>query len=279
MKKLTSIFLLILVSATMALAQTKDEKEILKFIADYDQSYMNMEIGFMETNLADDYTISGDDGTTKSRAQTIEEAKKEKANPTGKMLSFKSTNENLRVVGNMAVATGSWSWSGTSLGNASGEPHNDKGRYTMVFEKRKGKWLLVTEHYTEAAHDKKLMEAQVLKMGQEYGKMIQRGDAAEIERILAGEYLYTNEKGEVKNKAEDVATYKNPKSKIESAETTDQKVRVVGNNVAIETGTFHVKGTDKDGKPFDETERYTTTWVWRDLRWQIASDHTSIIKK
>ena len=123
------------------------------------------------------------------------------------------------------------------------------------------------------------MEAQVLKMGQEYGKMIQRGDATEIARILADEYLYTNEKGETKNKAEDVAGYKDRKSKLESVETTDQKVRVVGNNVAIETGTFRVKGTDKDGKPFDETERYTSTWVWRDFRWQIATDHTSTLKK
>jgi ketosteroid isomerase-like protein len=116
-------------------------------------------------------------------------------------------------------------------------------------------------------------------MGQEYGKMIQRGDAAEIEKILATEYLYTNEKGEIKNKAEDVAGYKDRKSKLASVETTDQKVRVIGNGAAIETGTFRVKGTDKDGKPFDETERYTTTWVWRGGRWQIAADHTSTVKR
>jgi len=41
MKKLTTIWLLIIVSATMALAQTSDEKEVLKFIADYDQAYLN----------------------------------------------------------------------------------------------------------------------------------------------------------------------------------------------------------------------------------------------
>jgi len=81
------------------------------------------------------------------------------------------------------------------------------------------------------------------------------------------------------NKTEDLATYKDRKSKIESAETTDQKVRVIGNNSAIETGTFRVKGTDKDGKLFEETDRYTTTWVWRDLRWQIAADHTTTAAK
>ena len=279
MKKLTTIWLLIIVSATSAWAQSKDEKEILKVIADYDQAFINQDIGFLENNLADDYIISGDDGTSKNRMQTIEEARKEKTTPTGKTVSFKSVSDGVRVVGNIAVATGDWMWSGTSIGNPQGEPHNDKGRYTMVLEKRSGKWKVIAEHFSEAAHDKKMMEAQVLKMGQEYGKIILRGDAAEVERILADEYTYTNEKGEVKNKAEDVAGYKDRKSKLESAETTDQKVRLIGNNVAIETGTFRVKGTDKDGKPFDETERYTTTWVWRGLRWQIAADHTSEIKK
>ena len=278
MKKLTTISLLIIVSATLCLAQTSDEKAILNFIADYDKSYMNMDISFLENNLADDYIISSDIASSKNRAQTIEEARKEKANPTGKMTAFKSVNDSLRVMGNVAVASGAWTWSGVPLGNLQGEPHTDTGRYTMVLEKRGGKWMIVAEHYSEAPHDKKVLEAQVLKMGQEYGRMIQRGDAAAIEKILTDNYVYTDEKGKVMNKTEDLATYKDRKSKIESAETTDQKVRVIGNNAAIETGTFRVKGTDKDGKPFEETDRYTTTWMWRDLRWQIA-DHTTTAAK
>lgn len=277
MKKLTTIFLLIFVSAITTLAQTGDEKDILKFIADYDKSYINKDIGFVENNLADEYTVANPDGTFKNRAQTLEGIRKEMVNPTEKMLSFKSANDTVRVVGNVAVVSGSWAWSGVPLSDPSSEPHNDSGRYTMVFEKRKGRWMLVTEQYSEAAHDKKTMEAQVLKMGQEYGRMILRGNAAEIEKILADEYLYTDEKGAIKNKAEDLAGYKDRPSKLESAETTDQKVRVIGNNAAVETGVFRVKGTGRDGKPFEETDRYTTTWVWRDLRWQVVSDHTSKI--
>ncbi len=277
MKKLMTILLLIFVSAITTLAQTGDEKDILKFIADYDKSYINKDISFVENNLADDYTVSDAYGSFKNRAQTLEGIRKEMANPTEKMFSFKSANDSVRVVGSVAVASGSWAWSGVPMSNPNAEPHNDSGRYTMVLEKRKGKWLLVNEQYSEAPHDKKAMEAQVLKMGQAYNKMIADGDAAAVEKMLADEYLYTNEKGVIKNKAEDLATYKDRKSKITLAETTDQKVRVIGNNAAVETGTFHVKGTDKDGKPFEETERYTTTWVWRDLRWQIVSDHTSTV--
>ncbi|CAN5539198.1 hypothetical protein BH18ACI1_BH18ACI1_15800 [soil metagenome] len=152
------------------------------------------------------------------------------------------------------------------------------GRYTGVYEKRGGKWLLIAEHFSEAPHDRKLMEQQVLKMGQEYVKMIRNQDAAAIERILDDEYLYTNEDGKVKNKAEDLASYKTGDTKFEVFEIADQKVRVIGNNAAVETGTVRFKGTAK-GKPFDGSERYTTTWVARNGQWKIVADHTSEIKK
>ncbi len=280
MKKLTTIWLLIIVSATLAFAQTsKDEQEILKIHNELDAAFMKNDIAIFERVFADDYVMASAYGKIMNRAEVLEDLRKEWTNPIYKMLAAASENLKVKSSGNMAFVTGSWTSTMSARSDTNAEPHKDTGRYTGIYEKRGGKWLLVAEHWSEAQHDKKMMEAQVLKMGQEYGKIIQRGNAAEIERILADEYLYTNEKGEVKNKVEDVASYKDRKSKFEIVETTDQKVRVLGNNVAIETGTFRVKGTDKDGKPFDETERYTTTWVWRDFRWQIAADHTSTLKK
>lgn len=279
MKKLFAIATLTMILTGLSFAQTKGEQEILKIHRGLDEAFMKKDIAAIERVLADDFVTSSPTGKMMNRAESLEDLRKELANTTYKTISAASEDLKVRVSGNTAFVTGNWIWTGASLSEMNAEPHRDTGRYTGIYEKRNGKWMLVAEHWSEAPHDKKLMEAQVLKMGQEYGKMIQRGDAAEIERILADEYLYTNEKGEVKNKAEDVAGYKDRKSKLESVETTDQKVRVIGNTAAIETGTFRVKGIGKDGKPFEEIERYTTTWVWRDLRWQIAADHVSEIKK
>lgn len=128
-------------------------------------------------------------------------------------------------------------------------------------------------------HDKKMMETQVLKMGQIYGEMIKRGDADEIGKVLAEDYFYTDQDGKFMTRAEDLATYKNRKIKIETVETTDQKVRFAGNSTAIETENFRITGaTVADNKPFDETYRYTTVWIFREMRWQIVSDHTSKMK-
>ncbi len=279
MKKLITIGTLIIVSAITAFAQTSDEKEILKFIADYDQSYINFDVSFLEANLAAEYTAFNPYGDVKNRAQSIEELRKEKANPSEKMLSFKTENESVRVVGNTAIATGKWFWSGVSMSNPQSEPHNDTGRYTMVFEKRGNKWMLVTETYSETPHDKKLMEAEVLKIGLEAANIYKNRDYAAMERIVADDAVFINTIGKVQTKSEMLAELKNNKAKIESVEITDQKVRVLGNGGAIETGLVRYKGTTADGKAFDETERYTTVWAWRNLRWQIVSDHTSEVKK
>ena len=151
MKKLTTIILLIIVSAVTGFAQTSDEKAILKFIADYDQSYVNQDISFVEANLGEDYTFSNAYGGFKNRAQALEEYRKEIANPTEKTLSFKSVNESIRIVGNTVIASGTWTWTGVPVSNLNAEPHKDTGRYQLVFEKRKGKWMLVSEIFCRVA--------------------------------------------------------------------------------------------------------------------------------
>lgn len=147
----------------------------------------------------------------------------------------------------------------------------------MFLEKKAGQWLIVAEHFSESPHDRKSMEAAVLKRGREYNGLIKKGDTAEIEQFLDEDYLYTDGKGVVRNKSEDLATYKKRDSKIDSVETVDQKVRVIGNSAAVETATFRVTGKDKDGKAFVESERYTTTWIWRNGQWKIIADHSSRI--
>lgn len=279
MKKLITITLLTIVSTFSVFAQNgKTEQEILKIHNSLDQAYLNKDTAAFERIMADDYIISGVSGKMQTRAEVLEEMRKEFANANYKVLSAKTDDVKIKVSGNMALVTGNWT-STTVSANGSAEPHTDTGRFTNIYEKRGGKWMLVAEHWSEAQHDRKLMEQQVLKMGQEYVRLIKNNDAAAIENLLADEYQYTDKDGKIKNRAEDLASYKENRGKLEIFEISDQKVNVLGNNSAVETGIVKFKGTDKDGKPFAGSERYTTTWVWRDGRWQIIADHTSEIKK
>jgi ketosteroid isomerase-like protein len=280
MKKLLAATLITIVSTFAAFAQkSKAEQEILKIQASLDQAVLKKDIAVFERVLADDYVYSNAYGEAMNRAESLEDMRREWANTKFRKLTASTDDIKVKVSGNMALVTANWTATTIPRDVPNAEPHKDTGRYTGVYEKRGGKWLLVAEHFSEAPHDRKLMEQQVLKAGQEYVRMVKnQEDAAVLERIFADEYLFTSEKGKVTNKTESLVNYKNSDTKYELLEISDQKVRVIGNNAAIETGTIRFKGIAK-GNPIDGSERYTTTWVWRGGRWQIVADHLSPLKE
>lgn len=271
MKNLILLTILTTISAMTAFAQTSDEKAILKFIADYDQAYIKKDIPFLELNLATEYTVAVD-GQKQSRAEILEDARK--ANPKEKMLELKSINETLRIVGDVAVATGFIEWKSENL-NA--ETEFGKELYTIILEKRNGKWVLVSEHISSVKCDRKVMEAEILKASEQYSQTIKNKDVAAMDKILSREYLYTNEDGKIITREEELAYHKSGNVILEMMEISDQKVRIIGTNAAVETGIFKYKGTNK-GQPYFGSGRYTATWMHRDGVWQIVADHTSPIK-
>lgn len=277
MKTLTAIAILVVASVSTTFTQVSaGEQEILKIHAGLDQAFIKKDMAYFEGVLAPDYVYSDPQGKMYDRAGNLGQLKTEWANTSYKVLGSNTENPKVKIMGNTALITADWTF--TSQATVPGaEPHLDRGRYTGVYEKREGKWMLVAEHFSEAPHDRKLMEQQVMKAGQGYGAMHKNRDKAGFERLFADEYIYTSESGVTRNKAEDIAQMTSSDLTIESTEISDQKVRIIGNGAAVETGIYKTKGKNK-GKSFDETGRYTTTWVWRGGRWQIVADHGSAIK-
>jgi uncharacterized protein (TIGR02246 family) len=94
--------------------------------------------------------------------------------------------------------------------------------------------------------------------------------------LLADKFVNTNSDGKVTGKAETLANAK--ATKYDSAAYEDLKVTAFG-DTAIATGGFKAKGTDTSGKPFDEHERFTDTWVkMPNGQWQCVASHTSPVK-
>ena len=93
--------------------------------------------------------------------------------------------------------------------------------------------------------------------------------------LLADKFVNTGTDGKFTDKAETLARAK--ATKFASAENEDVKVTVFG-DTAIATGVYKGKGTDPSGKPFDESERWTDTWVkMPDGQWQcVASQGTTL---
>lgn len=292
MKKFPTIIVMIFVSTFAAFAQnSKGEQEVRGFIAEYGKAVTSRDVAFLERVMPDDYVYTGPSGKMTTRAQALKYFKQQRDKPDYKSNSLKHENVKVRVVGKMAVVTNDWIAQTTPIDSTNAEPTTDKGRYTGVFEKRNGRWMVIAEHDSEQPHDDKLMVRQVLKAGREYNELMKRvksgrsfaeleksGDIAALNRMLADEYTYTSRDGEIFNKAEDMESYKTNQIKIESAEVLEQNVRTIENNAAVETGKIRYVGTNA-GKPFDIIKRYTTTWAFYDGRWQITADHTSAVKQ
>jgi ketosteroid isomerase-like protein len=262
--------------AITAAAQSKDEQEIMKIHLGLEQAYIKGDMAPFEAATAENYTFSGPGGKVQTRDEMFKEMRDEIGKPTAKNISEVSDNIKINVFGDAAYVTSGWTSVSQGLGEGT-EPHTDKGQYTGIYEKMNGKWMLVRETFTEAQHDRKLMEAEVLKASNAFDAIMKTRDKAAYERMLHTDYTYTTEDGKLVSRAEDIAHFAGD-IVINTVEASDKKVRITGNTSAVETGMYHVIGLHK-GKAFDETGRYTTNWIWKDLRWQIIADHNSMVKK
>ena len=94
--------------------------------------------------------------------------------------------------------------------------------------------------------------------------------------LLADKLVSTGSDGKFTNKTQMLADAK--ARKYASAEYENVQVMVFG-DTAIATGGFKGKGTDESGKPFDEHERWTDTWVkMPNGKWQCVATQASPIK-
>jgi ketosteroid isomerase-like protein len=96
-----------------------------------------------------------------------------------------------------------------------------------------------------------------------------RNDFDALGTLLADDLVYTHSSAAVDGKTTFIGTLRTGKTKYESIEPSDVKVRVYG-NTAIVNGTAKLSVTT-DGKTNNFSLRYTDVWVMRDNKWQMVS--------
>jgi len=95
--------------------------------------------------------------------------------------------------------------------------------------------------------------------------------------LLAEKFINTGNDGKVTNKVQTLAEAK--ATHWTTAEYENVAVVVYG-DAAVATGVFIGKGTDSKGKPMDDNERFTDTWVkMPGGKWQCVASQGSNIKK
>lgn len=116
--------------------------------------------------------------------------------------------------------------------------------------------------------------AAVQAMEDKWTEAARKNDVAAIDGLLAANVAVTNATGEMRTKAVFLSELR--ARKYESVRVADTKVTVFG-DTAIATGFWGAKGTS-NGKPFEENERYTDTWVKINGQWKCVATHSSPTK-
>jgi len=94
------------------------------------------------------------------------------------------------------------------------------------------------------------------------------GNRAELERLLADDFVLVGGDGSKVGKREHINEFTNPNLKLEPVTVREPVVHVWPNGAAL-GGTVDLKGTF-EGKPFAQTLRYVDVWARREARWVVV---------
>jgi ketosteroid isomerase-like protein len=137
--------------------------------------------------------------------------------------------------------------------------------------------LLLAFGQTIHANGTKIVLAEVEAVSKAYDFTITQRDLPALESILAKAAVFTTATGRVMERAAVLEMLAKPDTHYESVESQDVVRRLAG-NVVVETGLVKVRGKRK-GLPIDEVQRYTDVWQKLDGRWQLITEHTSLLAK
>ena len=119
------------------------------------------------------------------------------------------------------------------------------------------------------------VEDELKKLETDRAAATVKGDIATLAKQTSDDYTVINLRGQVIDKAQVLDMFKTGKTKFESNELSDLKVRVYG-NVALVIGKANVKGT-LAGQAFNGQIIFTRVYVKKGGSWQsVAFQQTQV---
>ncbi len=193
---------------------------------------------------------------------------------------FQAPVDEVRVIGDMAVARGTWTIRLTPKTEGMA-PIADSGSWMALSSRQadgswKWDWLLPNSNQPMPGMTADGAEEQALvKLERDWIAALQKRDVAALDGIMAKEWV-SNADGEAMTKAQGLAALKSGALKFESLTLRDLTARVFG-DVAVVTSTVEAKGTAM-GTPLPALQHSTDFFVKRDGRWQAISTQNTTIR-
>jgi ketosteroid isomerase-like protein len=131
----------VLLLSCAAVAQEKSEAATVRALElKWTESYKQRNIDILSSLLADEFTITVEDGSVYSKTGYISHTADSKV----KVDVAEMTDLKVRVHGDVAVVTGAYH----EHGKSEGKPYDYRDRLTDVWIKTGGKWQVIASHYS-----------------------------------------------------------------------------------------------------------------------------------
>ena len=114
----------------------------------------------------------------------------------------------------------------------------------------------------------------VTDLDRTYQAAVQKNDAAEMERLLADDFVLVTGSGKVYTKQDLVNEARSGRINYEQQDDADQNVRVWGNTAVI-TARLRAKGSEA-GMPFEYTLWFSDTYVKTPQGWKYVFGQSSL---
>jgi uncharacterized protein (TIGR02246 family) len=188
--------------------------------------------------------------------------------------------DDVRVIGDLAVARGSWKVKLTPKAQGVA-PITDGGSWIVTFARQndgswKWDWMVPNSNQplpgsTASGED----ERALYQLEREWAEANMKNDAAALDKILASDFQ-ANYGDFVGNKRQILADLKSGRTKTESNTNSEMKAFVLG-----DTGIVHglaIAKSSAGGKDTSGTWRYTDVFVKRDGRWQCVTGYSTKVQ-
>ena len=121
------------------------------------------------------------------------------------------------------------------------------------------------------------LPAELAKAAHDYDQAQVSSNRAELERLIADDYVLHNSGGQRQDKASFIADQIAPGYKLEPFEVTEKVEKVMG-DAAILGGVARAKGTS-GGEPYDVKLRFIDIWAKRGGKWVVVMSQATRVPK
>ena len=189
--------------------------------------------------------------------------------------------EDVRVVGDLAFARGTYTAKATPKVSG-GAVINDKGKWVSIYRRQSGgSWKIAVDIWNtdmplaQVLSPASADEQALLQIERDWIAAWQKQDPVALDGILADGFV-ENYQGQTTTKKQMIADMKAGVNKIESAEVSDMRAVVFGDQ-AVVNGISASKGLER-GKPIDRKMRWTDVYEKRDGHWRARATYIADIK-